>query len=73
MSQISDSTIEPRSLGMSRFKESKSKANLKLRCANNVLVLGKLMQEIYYQSPSFCKEVTEKKSLIFLNQLLGMG
>lgn len=58
---------------------SKSKAEvtdkfeLKKIGAKNVYMLGKLMREIYYKSTTFCKEVTEKKSLIFLNQLLGIS
>lgn len=58
---------------------SKSKAaetdkfELKKIGAKNVYMLGKLMREIYYKSTTFCKEVTEKKTLIFLNQLLGIS
>jgi hypothetical protein len=57
---------QKRSLRESRFDKRDDSG-----IAKRIFLLGKLLREIYYQSPSFCHDVTEKKALIFLNQLLG--
>lgn len=62
---------QKRSLRESRF-DKKGQDDEKSGIARRIFLLSKLLREIYFQSPSFCHDVTEKKALIFLNQLLGM-
>lgn len=69
MSQLKSSHISPTKFSDKRIATVESEIKI---AAKNVYTLGKLLREIYFKSTSFCKEVTEKKSLIFLNQLLGI-